>query len=139
MAGYVYQHFLPVKISIKEQPTVFERFGVHWTPKLLLLDSEGIERHRVEGYLPVDDFLAQLHLGTAHAAFSHQVWTDAERWYREVFQKFPNTEAAPEALYWSGVSIYKASGNVAALPVTASQLRHRYSESSWTKKASVWL
>jgi len=111
---------------------------VQWTPTLLILDPEGTQRRRFEGYLPADEFLAQLHIGLAHAAFSRKQWEEAERRYRQVVEQFPTTEAAPEALYWSGVAKYKASGNPVALGETAQRFKQSYTESAWAKKASVW-
>ena len=70
---------------------------------------------------------------------SLRLWGEAERGYRELAQAFSDTEAAPEALYWSAASAYKLTGNVAVFPVAASKLRHRYPQSIWTRKASVWL
>jgi TolA-binding protein len=127
-----------VKVHIKEQPATFERFGTQWTPTIVVLDSDGTERYRFEGYLPPADFLAQLALGLAHAAFARKNWAEAEQRYREIVQRFPNTEAAPEALYWAGVARYKASNNPSALAETAEQLKKQYRDSAWTKKASVW-
>lgn len=111
---------------------------MQWTPTLLILDPEGTQRHRFEGYLPAAEFLAQLHIGLAHAAFSRKQWDEAERRYRQVVEQFPTTEAAPQALYWSGVAKYKAGGNPAALAETAQQFKQSYTESAWAKKASVW-
>ncbi len=138
MSRFVTHNFLPVKIHIKEQPDVFERFGVQWTPTLVLFDADGVERHRFEGYLPQDDFLAQLHLGLAHASFAHKQWAEAERRYRDIVQRFQKSDAAPEALYWTGVSKYKAGGDASALGETARQFKVMYPDSVWAKKASVW-
>jgi hypothetical protein len=33
-------------VHIKEQPEVFKRFGVQWTPVLVIFDPEGREHHR---------------------------------------------------------------------------------------------
>jgi len=127
-----------VKIHIKEQPATFERFGAQWTPTIAVLDPSGAKRHQFEGYLPSDDFLAQLKLGLAHAAFAKQDWEAAERMYRELVDQMPETDAAPEALYWAGVAEYKRTGDAKALGGTAAQFRNRYSQSTWAKKASVW-
>jgi len=127
-----------VKIHVKEQPAVFKRFGAQWTPTLMVLDPEGAERYRFEGYLPPEDFLAQLEVGLAKSAFAHEQWEKAERRYRGIVQRFPKSEAAPEAVYWAGVSKYKASGDAGALKETAREMKERYPESSWAKKASVW-
>jgi hypothetical protein len=123
---------------VKEQPEALERFGVQWTPTVLLLDSDGSERHRFEGYLPAPDFLAQLKLGLAHAAKVRGDWAEAERRYREVADDPTAADAAPEALYWAGVAKYKASGDPGALASTAQAFQTRFTDSSWAKKASVW-
>ena len=62
----------------------------------------------------------------------------AERHFREIVDRFPDSESAAEAMYWSGVSRYKGSGDAAALGETARAFSRRYQESSWAKKASVW-
>ena len=138
MAAFVTETFVPVKIHIKEQPAVFERFKVQWTPTILVLDPDGTERHRFEGFLPLDDFLAQLHLGLARAAFERKQFDEAEKRFREIVQQFPKTDAAPESVYWAAVSNYKATGKPDALGQAAQQLKTGYPESVWTKKASVW-
>jgi hypothetical protein len=135
---FVTGNFVPVKVHIKEQPATFKRFGAQWTPTLMVLDPEGTERYRFEGYLPPDDFLAQLEMGLARSAFEREQLAEAERRYREIAQRFPKSEAAPEAAYWAGVSKYKATGDAGALKETAHQMKQRYPESSWAKKASVW-
>lgn len=127
-----------MKIHIKEQPGTFGRFDVLWTPTLLLLEPEGKECYRFEGFLPVDDFLSQLELGLAHTAFKQKKWQDAEQRYRRVVDRFPQSAAAPEAVYWQGVSRYKAAKDAGALADTARRLNEKFPESEWSKKASVW-
>jgi hypothetical protein len=134
----VTENFEPVKIHIKEQPASFKRFGAQWTPTLIVLDPEGHERYRFEGYLPVPEFLAHLHMGLARVAFARSQWSEAERLYREVMEQFPDSEVAPEALYWAGVAKYKQTGDAAALGETAQQFKKKYPESAWAKKSSVW-
>src|SRR5262249_50819031 len=105
---------------------------------ILILDSTGQERHRIEGFLPVDDFLSQLALGLAKSAFQRGDYTDAERRFRDIVERFSSSDAAAEALYWAGVSKYKASDDASALRATASAFRDRYQKTPWAKKASVW-
>lgn len=115
-----------------------ERYGVQWTPTALEVDPDGVERHRVEGFLPADDFLGQLVLGLGHMAFKREQWAEAERRFRQVIAESPNSEAAPEAQYWAGVSRYKATGKPDALGETAQAFTKRYQNSSWATKASIW-
>ena len=138
VADFINQNFVPIKIHIKENKDAFGRFGAQWTPTLIVLDPEGKERYRFEGFLPPDDFLAQLETGLARSAFEHGQFQQAERRYRDVAQKYPKSEAAPEALYWAGVSKYKATNDPAPLGQAARELKAQYPESSWAKKASVW-
>ena len=138
----IQDHFIPVRIHVRDHADEVKRLGARfnaqWTPTILLLDPAGQERHRIEGFLPADDFLAQITLGLAHSAFARGEFAEAERWYREVVEKYAPTEAAPEALYWAGVSRYKGTGDASALAETADQFSRRYQGTSWAKKASVW-
>ena len=115
-----------------------EKYEAQWTPTILVLDSEGQEQHRIEGFLPADEFLAQLMLGLGHSAFHHQDWGEAEQWFDEVVQEHGDSDAAPEAAYWAGAARYKGSGDGGALAETARTLKSRWADSSWAKKASVW-
>jgi outer membrane protein assembly factor BamD (BamD/ComL family) len=115
-----------------------ERFGAHWTPIVVVLDPNGTERYRFEGYLPVDDFLAHLTLALGQVAFATSDFAAAERRFAEVVEKYPRSEQAAEALYWGGAARYKATGDASALAETADEFTRRYQTSSWARKASVW-
>jgi len=142
VVSFVTQNFLPARIHVRENKAEWERYsqryGVQWTPAVLVVDPSGTERHRIEGFLPVEDFLAQLSLGLGQSAFARQQYAEAERHFREVVSRYGGTEAAPEALYWAGVAKYKASNDAAALGDTAAAFGRQYQQSSWAKKASVW-
>jgi hypothetical protein len=131
-----------VRVHVKEQAkdfqTLGERYGAQWTPTTLILSPDGRERHRIEGYTPADDFLAQLSLGLGRVDFDDGRFDEAERRFRGVVERHPATDAAPEALYWAGVSRYKATHDPAALQQTATAVGERYPNSPWAKKASVW-
>ncbi len=109
-----------------------------WTPAALVLDEAGKERHRIEGYLPRDEFAAQLTLGLARVAFMHKKWADAEKLYDEILQKYPNSAAAPEAVYWKAVCRYKATNDHTVLGGVPETLRQKYPNSVWAKKALPW-
>lgn len=138
----VNEKFVPVRIHVRDQAADWkrlgERYGVQWTPTVLVVDASGVERHRLEGFLPATDFAAQLALGLAKSAFGTGRFAEAEEQFRKLVQDYPNTEPAPEALYWAGVSRYKSSGDAAALAETAKGFRDRYQDTSWAKKSSVW-
>jgi TolA-binding protein len=142
VARYLTEHLEPVRVHVRDQKDEYkrlsERYNAQWTPTVLILDSDGEERHRIEGFLPSNDFLSQLALGLAKSAFQRRDYGEAERRYREIVDRYPSSDAAPEALYWAGVSNYKATGDPSALGATAAAFGQRYQDSTWAKKASVW-
>ncbi len=128
-----------MKAHIKEHPAWFHRFDAVWTPTVLLLDSEGKERARLEGYLPNYDFLAALESGLGRIAYVHKKYADAERWYGDVVNHFGRSHSAPGAMYWRAVSRYKASNDHTVLGKVAEELRSTYPSSVWASKAIPWL
>ena len=142
VARLVTESFIPARLHVKDQAADFQRygdrFGAQWTPTALMIDADGNERHRIEGFLPTQEFLAQLNLGLGHLAFHAKKFGDAEHRFRKVVAQFPDTEAAPESQYWAGVSRYKATGDAAALADITRAFEVRYGDSVWAKKASVW-
>jgi TolA-binding protein len=105
---------------------------------VLILDPQGKERHRIEGYLPKDEFRAQLELGLARSDFMHKKWVDAERRYTEVLERYPDSKAAPEALYWKGVSHYKVTNDHTVLGELPAMFEEKYPDSPWALKTLAW-
>jgi len=139
VAASICRHFVPVRIPTLERPDDGERFNVVWTPTLIMAEADGTERHRLVGFLPADELLAQLDLGRAKAEFGRGLFQEAERSFGSIVDRFPATIAAAEADYWSGVSRYKHTRDRQDLKATGERLRARYPQSEWTKKGSVWL
>ena len=128
-----------MKAHIKEHPAWFHRFEAVWTPTVLLLDSDGRERVRLEGYLPNGDFVAALESGLGRIAFVHKKYADAERRYNDVITRFGTSHSAPGAMYWRAVAHYKATNDHTVLSKVAEELRTTYSSSVWASKAIPWL
>jgi len=126
---------VPLSAHIKEHPAYFHRFDALWTPSVVILDPNGVERFRLEGYLPKDEFRAQLELGLARVAFMGKHWSDAEQRYAAVLEKYPQSKSAPEALYWKGVSHYKATNDHTVLSELPGQFREQYPDSIGALKA----
>ena len=105
---------------------------------MLILDPSGKERWRIEGYLPKNEFRSQLELGLARISFMDKQWAAAEQKYDQVSERYAETVAAPEALYWSGVSRYKRTNDHTVLGGVAEELGAKYPESVWAQKAIVW-
>ena len=107
---------MPLGVHIKENPTAFHRFESVWTPTALVLDENGKERHRIEGYLPKDEFAAQLLLGLARVAFMQKKWADSEKLYDEILQKYPNSVLRPSVMFWQAENSYRQGVELAKKP-----------------------
>jgi len=135
---FINENFVPVEIHIKENPAGFHRFDVLWTPSVLIMDPEGKERVRNEGYLPRADFRAWLEMGLARLAFVAKKWAEAEERFDGVVRKYPESGVAAYSVYWRGVSRYKETKDRTDLSAVNEEFKHRYQDSIWAKKAVVW-
>ena len=62
----------------------------------------------------------------------------ARQEFERVVERHPETDAGPEALYWTGVAKYSASHDAQELKELGRQFKERYTDTSWAKRASVW-
>jgi hypothetical protein len=142
VARLIETEFVPIRVHVKDQAADFkslgDRYGAHWTPTILMLDDQGRERYRIEGFLPVPEFHGRLLLGLGHLAIARNDFTDAERRFEAAERDHAGSDVGAEARYWLAVSRYKSSGKPAALADAARDLASRYPSSDWAKKASVW-
>ena len=120
-----------------EYKRLAERYNVQWTPTILVLDPQGEERHRIEGFLPADDFLSQLSLGLAKVAFQRGNHAEAERRFREIVDMLPfHRRGARGALL--GGRVEQGQRRRERPRRDHAAFRDRYQDTTWAKKASVW-
>ena len=115
-----------------------KRYGVKWTPTIIILDEDGDEHHRFIGFLQPEDFIAQMTLGKGKLAFNLDNFDQAIQCFQEILVGYPKTDVAPEAQYYLGVSKYKASHDPKELKLGLEALQRNYPQSEWTKKAQVY-
>ena len=117
---------------------MWKRFDIRWTPTVMVLGPDGTVGRRIEGFLPADELLGQIELGLGFLAVEKKDWPTARTEFERVVEQFPETDAGPEALYWSGVSKYSGSHDAAALKELNREFKERYTDTSWAKRTSVW-
>jgi hypothetical protein len=138
VSDLITQRFVPVRIHVKEQPTMWKRFNIRWTPTVLVLGPDGSEGRRIEGFLPRDELLGQILLGLGFLAVNRKDWAAAQHEFEQVVSQYPDTAAGPEALYWTGVAKYSASHDPGELKSLGRQFKERYTDTAWAKRASIW-
>ena len=126
-------------MHIKENPRNFKRFDAVWTPTVMVMDPDGEERWRLEGYLPKEEFRAYLELGLARVAFMKKDWATAESHFANIAENSPESKYAPEAVYYRGVSRYSASHDGADLANTAAALKEKFEGNEWQLRSIPWL
>ena len=106
---------------------------------MLILDNDGKERWRLEGYLPNDDFRAFLKMGLGRVAFARKHWADADKWFSAVIEKHANSFYVPQAIYFRGVSLYSTSHDHLELEKTAATLIEQFPATEWQLRSIPWL
>src|SRR4051794_24419603 len=140
VAEFVSERFVALKLNAKEHhPDFKEALGrgkVLWAPLLVFLDGRGSELRRYVGFLPPDEFLAELRLVLGLAAMTHASFEEALRWFESAAEDYPRSSAAPEALFWGAAAGYRLRG----LPEVIRRwddLIARYPETTWARRADV--
>lgn len=138
VGGFIAGQFVTLRVHIKEQPTMWHRFAVRWTPTVLILAADGRELRRIEGFLPADPLLGQVQLGLAFGFVAEKEWAEAEEQFEQVVRDYPDTDAAPEAQYWAGVAKYSGTHDKTALVETRRRFAERYRHTDWAKRTLIW-
>jgi hypothetical protein len=125
-------------VHINENRKNFHRFDVVWTPTVLVMDPDGKERWRLEGYLSKDEFKVNLEMGLARVAFTKKDFADAERRYAAIVANNPDSKFAPEAVYNEGVSRYSITHDHVSLADVATTFTKKYQDSIWAEKSIPW-
>jgi thiol-disulfide isomerase/thioredoxin len=133
------QCFVCVKFNTTTPNAWFKRlkgsFGHLWHPNIAILDDRLTEARRFIGFLPPDDFIAQLEVGRGLVELYHARAQIALDIFNRVTEQGEHTHVAPEALYWAGVAAYRAGGGLEALTTIWSRIEERYPLSEWAMRA----
>lgn len=140
VAAFVSEHFVPIKFNAKEpHPDFKEALGrgkFLWAPLLIFLDGRGSELRRYVGFLPPEDFLAELRLVLGLSAMTHSNLDEALTWFDGAAERYPQAGVAPEALFWGAAAGYRLHG-LKEVVRRWDDLRARYPESPWARRVDV--
>lgn len=140
VSRFIDKMFAPTAFEVSDPRSkeAMKRYGFEWTPTFVVADDNGNEVYRWVGYLPPGDFCAELVFAEGRAAFKNKGWDKANKCYNMVVEKYPDSEVAPEAMYYAGVAMYEKTHDASYLEETGKKLKARFPDSSWAKKGSVW-
>jgi len=107
-----------------------------WTPDWRILDHNGYELYRADGFLPPYEFAPRVLCAYGLAYLRLKRFDDAEKIYVDVLRRFSTSYAAPEALYYLGVTRYRRNPDGDDLLTQWANLRARYPMSEYRLKQS---
>ena len=137
---FIMGNFIPLKSQcFWDKPTeLMQKFEIKWTPTLIVHDPEGKEHHRMVGYLPADNLIAQLILAKGNIYFDTDRLPEAIAQFQTVINQYPDAGAAPEAVYWLGVARFKRTHDPKFLREIYDRLAKRYPQSEWARRAEAY-
>jgi len=137
VADFIEQHFLPLRLKLKDNKALAEDYLVSWAPEVVIADVDGRIHDREEGFLPPEDFVALLSLGLGKYELHRKQYAHAAERFEEVVERHPLTEAAAQALYWLGVARYREEHDPSRLRGPWQQLARDYADSTWAKRTKI--
>ncbi len=137
VAEFVEKHLVPIQVLFNAQPLAAD-FNVKWTPTVITLDEEGNEHHRTVGFLSPEEFIPSLILGIGKVHFDREKFEAAMALFDRLLKDYPQSDAAPEAVYLRGVAQYKSSHSAKALKEIHERLQAEYPSSEWAKRAQPY-
>ena len=131
-------HGVPVQFDNSNAENNRFLHSIHhiWTPDIRILNHDGYELYRWDGFLPPAEFMARVLCGYGLAYLRLKRFDRAEAVYVDVLKRFSTTYAAPEAQYYLGVARYRRDPDSDELLTQWANLRSRYPESEYRVKQS---
>jgi len=129
--------FVPVQVDIEQASKLADKYQALWTPNLNVINNREKRVYHVVGWLPPSEFAAMLQTARGHYSMNSKKFDEAAPRFKEVFDHFPRSVYAPEALYYSAVSRYLSSHDVEDLKEDWITLQRFYPQSRWAMKSNV--
>lgn len=138
--AFITAEFIPLKSQCfwKERTDLMKEFDIAWTPTFLFHDTAGKVHRKLVGYLPTDDFLAQMVFAKGMIYFEKARNEEAAKWFQRVVSEHPSAGVAPEAVFFLGVAGYKKTHEAIYLRRTHDTLMKLYPASQWTRRANPY-
>lgn len=137
VVSFVNKYLVPLRIDVDKKAS-YDKYNAIWTPTLLILDYQSHEVQQTIGFLEPDKFIALMHLGIAKVHFTVGEFDAANVHLKRLIDQYPESSAVPEAMYFSGVNLYKQKNDPTQLKIAYEKLLSHYPDNSWTKRATPY-
>lgn len=123
------EEFVPIRVLSSDHPEIGRRFSLSWTPTLVVLHHRGATLRQWMGFLPPEDFLAELSLSLALDELRNARFARASARLDALLGQRPEPAIAPEALFWKGVAAFRLTGEKEPLWEVWREIPRRYPDS----------
>ena len=142
VADLLNERFVPVLLNARRESEALrvlnDGHAYVFSPVLIVRAPDGRELRRTTGYLSPQAMLLELHIALAAGEMDRARWVEAHRILDEAIGRYRHARNVPEAMWWRGVSIYRASGNdLDTLRDAWNPLIAGYRSSIWAEKAGI--
>jgi thioredoxin-related protein len=93
----VHDYLIAVRVQIRSEPVLAQKFAVQYTPTVVTLDEDGIERHRSVGFLPPQEFVPSILLGIGKAYYEKRRFNKAGAALGRLLSMYPESRWVMEA------------------------------------------
>lgn len=131
---FMLNNVITLKVPFNAEPLASD-FNIKWTPTFVTVDWNGMEHHRAVGFLPPEELIISVLLGMAKTYYDLDQFAAAIQALEKITEKYPKSAAAPEAIFFLGVSRFKHTGDPSYLKKAYEKLAAEYKESEWAKRA----
>ena len=134
---YVNDHFVPVRLMVRENHALARRHVVLWTPVLLVVDENARVHDRIDGYLPAAELVAHLALALGRYELACGRPERAAEALSGVLTHHAGTEMAAQAAWWLGIAHFRQSQDSARLRAEWTELARAHPRSPWAARTRI--
>lgn len=131
---FIHRNTIPLRLAYDHKP-LSDSFKVEKTPCLIILDQDGNEQHRANGFQPPVEFIAAIRLGIAKTRYNRQSYDLAFQALNELLEDNPTSDSSAEAIYLRGLCRYKSTHDYGHLKDAYEELVLAFPKSEWTMRA----
>jgi hypothetical protein len=134
VAETISENMIPVRVPFDAEPLSSE-YNVMWTPTLIVVDEAKTAHHRSTGFLPSEQMIPAILLGRGKMHLGRNKLDDAIGVLSDLIDDHPGSFAAPQAVYYRGVSRYKKENKPDPLKTAHEELQEGWANSEWAVKS----
>jgi thioredoxin-related protein len=97
MVQFAQDNLIAIRANVRSDSVLADRFGIRYTPTIIILDGEGVERDRTVGFVSPNEFIPALLLGIGKSHYENGRFKEASRALEELLSEYSQSRWAGEA------------------------------------------